>query len=128
MSSREANIVGRFLAHGCGRGRTTVFAVGLAASILGACGGDAGGFQPLYGPVEGQTYDQRLATVEVATIPGRVGQRIRNELVFERSTGEKAAMPERRLDVIITETLLTTLVSADMASRSDVARASSSRW
>ena len=59
-------------------------------------------------------------TVEIANIPGRIGQRIRNELVFERSTGAQAATPERRLDVIITETVLTTLVNSTGASSSQV--------
>ena len=57
---------------------------------LSGCGSGSG-FQPLYSTAEGKTYDQRLATVEIATIPGRVGQRIRNELVFERSTGSEAS-------------------------------------
>lgn len=94
--------------------------LGLAAASLSGCGAGSGGFQPLYGPTAGQTFDQRLATVEIATIPGRVGQRIRNELVFERSTGPAAVDPERRLDVIITETLLTTLVNQTGASGSQV--------
>ena len=96
----------------------------IAATVLSGCGSSAGGFQPLYGNsgtgAESQTYDQRLATVEIANIPGRVGQRLRNELVFERSTGTQAVSPERRLDIIITETLLTTLVNSTGASSSQV--------
>ena len=94
--------------------------LGVAAIALSACGASSGGFHPLYGTDGGKTYDQRLATVEIANIPGRVGQRIRNELVFERSTGAEAVNPERRLDVIITETLLTTLVNSTGASSSQV--------
>ncbi len=96
----------------------------VTATLLSGCGSSAVGFQPLYGPTgnagETRTYDQRLATVEIANIPGRVGQRLRNELVFERSTGAEAVSPERRLDIIITETLLTTLVNSTGASSSQV--------
>ena len=56
-------------------------ALGLATVALTGCGANSGGFTPLYGPTGGQTYDQRLAAVDIANIPGRVGQRIRNEPV-----------------------------------------------
>ena len=106
------------------RGRRCALAATLcfSASALTACSAGDGntGFRPLYGATGGQTYDQRLATVEIASIPGRVGQRIRNELIFERSTGNEAISPERRLDVVITETLLTTLVNSSGASSSQV--------
>ena len=95
-------------------------ALGLATVALTGCGANSGGFTPLYGPTGGQTYDQRLAAVDIANIPGRVGQRIRNELVFQRSTGNDAVEPQSRLDVIITETMLTTLVNATGASSSQV--------
>ena len=104
------------------RGVRCVVAVTLSASVaaFAGCSAGDGGFTPLYGATGGQTYDQRLATVDIASIPGRVGQRIRNELVFERSTGNQAIAPERRLDVVITETLLTTLVNATGSSSSQV--------
>lgn len=95
-------------------------ALGGIAALLSACGASSGGFQPLYGPTEGKTYDQRLATVEIANIPGRVGQRIRNELIFDRSTGSDPISPDRRLDVAITETILTTLVDQTGASGSQI--------
>ena len=42
---------------------------------LAAC---SGGFQPLYGPTaSGVGLQERLAQLDIATIPGRVGQRIR---------------------------------------------------
>lgn len=97
-----------------------VIAVGVTALALSACEGGAGGFSPLYGPTGGHTYDQRLASVEIANIPGRVGQRLRNELVFERSTGNSAIDPDRRLDIVVTETVLTTLVNATGTSSSQV--------
>ena len=124
MSSREAHtptpsVSSRRLPARAGR-LTCAITIGLAAAVLSACGSGSSGFQPLYGPTEGKTYDQRLAAVDIANIPGRVGLRIRNELVFERSTGGEAVTPERRLDVVITETVLTTLVNATGSSSSQV--------
>ena len=91
------------------------------STLVSACGGgEGGGFKPLYGATGGQTYDQRLASVDIAPVPGRVGQRIRNELVFDRSVGNTAIGPDKRLDIVITETLLTTLVNSTGSSSSQV--------
>jgi LPS-assembly lipoprotein len=100
--------------------RAAAMAVAASAILLSACGGEAGGFKPLYGATGGESYDQRLARVEIGPISGRVGQRIRNELVFQRSTGNQAISPELRLDIILTESLLTTLVNSAGASSSQV--------
>jgi LPS-assembly lipoprotein len=54
-----------------------------------------------------------LAEVDIAPIPGRVGQRVRNDLVFDRSAAGDARAPSKRLEVKLTESLLTTLVQAD---------------
>ncbi len=96
------------------------FVVGLATLALGACAGDGGGLKPLYGATGGQSYDQRLARVDIGPVSGRVGQRIRNELVFERSTGHQSAGSDLRLDIVLTEFVLTTLVSATGTSSSQV--------
>ena len=57
-----------------------------AAPALSACGSD--GFKPLYGVgSSGVGAEKRLARVDFAPIPGRVGQRIRNELVFQANGG-----------------------------------------
>lgn len=97
-----------------------VVVVSAAAAMLGGCGGDGGGFHPLYGATGGQTFDERMASVDIANVPGRVGQRIRNELVFQRSTGNDATSPDKRLDIVVTETVLTTLVDTTGASSSQV--------
>lgn len=120
MSSPEAPVVLRPQLRQRRELSRVVLAVSLTALALSACGGEGGGFKPLYGATGGQTYDQRLAKVDIAPVPGRVGQRIRNELVFERSTGSAAIDPQYRLDIVITETLLTTLVNAAGASSSQV--------
>ena len=82
-----------------------------AAPVLAAC---SGGFQPLYGPTaSGVGLQERLAQLDVATIPGRVGQRIRNELIFQSSGGGELLPPTHRLEVSITESVLSTLVKPD---------------
>jgi LPS-assembly lipoprotein len=83
----------------------------VTAPALAAC---SGGFQPLYGTTpSGAGLQDRLAQLEVATIPGRVGQRIRNELIFQSSGGGELAPPTHRLEVTITESVLSTLVKKD---------------
>ena len=58
------------------RGLSLLLAV---APVLAACGNS--GFRPLYGTTpSGAGLQERLAQLDVAAIPGRVGQRIRNEL------------------------------------------------
>jgi LPS-assembly lipoprotein len=90
-------------------------AVLLAAAplpMLGACG--SGGFQPLYATTpSGVGLQERLSQLEVAPIPGRVGQRIRNDLIFQASGGGDLAPPTHRLEVSINESVLTTLVKID---------------
>ena len=97
----------------CAR-RSAVGAVLLAtAALLGGCGG--GGFQPLYGAAGiGAGADQKLAQVDVSTIPGRVGQRIRNELIFQSTGGgHQQPNPTYRLEIAIKESVTSTLVQTD---------------
>jgi LPS-assembly lipoprotein len=54
-----------------------------------------------------------LAQLDVAAIPGRVGQRIRNELLFQASGGGELAPPTHRLEVSINESVISTLVRPD---------------
>jgi LPS-assembly lipoprotein len=52
-----------------------------------------------------------LASIEIAPIPGRVGQRIRNELIFQRDRGGAAtATSGRRLDVVLKESVIQTMI------------------
>jgi LPS-assembly lipoprotein len=68
-------------------------------AALAACGDT--GFRPLYAPsATGALASERLKEVDFAPIPGRVGQRIRNGLIFE-STGE----------VVLQENVTSTLVN-----------------
>ena len=91
------------------RGLSLLFA---AAPLLSACGNS--GFHPLYGTTpNGVGLQERLAQLDVAPIPGRVGQRIRNDLIFQASGGGELAPPAYRLEVTINESVLTTLVKID---------------
>jgi LPS-assembly lipoprotein len=80
---------------------------GLMALALGGCG-----FQPLYGGTTagGQRLSEVMAGVEITPIPGRVGQKLRNELIFS-NTGGGAAGPSRyKLDIAIKESVTDQLV------------------
>jgi LPS-assembly lipoprotein len=80
---------------------------GLTALALGGCG-----FQPLYGgtTASGQRLSEVMAAVEITPIPGRVGQKLRNELIFS-DTGGGARGPSRyKLDIAIKESVTDQLV------------------
>jgi len=83
-----------------------------AAPALAACGN--GGIRPLYGATpSGAGLQERMAQVDVATIPGRVGQRIRNDLIFLTTGGGQPLPPTHRLEVTIRESVISTLVKID---------------
>ncbi len=90
-------------------GRTLLTAAILAS--LHGCG-DVG-FRPLYGPTAtGVRLEEKLASVEIPTIPSRVGQRIRNGLIFHTTGGGEPAPPVYRLEITIRESLSSTLVKS----------------
>ena len=83
-----------------------------AAPALAACGN--GGIRPLYGATpSGAGMQERLAQVDVAPIPGRVGQRIRNDVIFLSTGGGQPLPPTHRLEVTIRESVISTLVKID---------------
>ena len=83
--------------------------VAAAAVALGGCG-----FQPLYGPtLGGDGLADVMAAVEIETVPGRVGQELRNELIFKTTGGREALPPEYRLQIALRESAESTLVQAD---------------
>jgi LPS-assembly lipoprotein len=90
-------------------------AVALAiAAPLGLVGCGASGFQPLYATgSNGQRTDARLAELDIGPVPGRMGQRLRNELIFERSAGGPVQAATKRLEIKLTESIFTTLIKAD---------------
>jgi LPS-assembly lipoprotein len=90
-----------------------------AAPALVAC--SEGGFRPLYGVgPAGARVQERMAEVEVAAIPGRVGQRIRNEVIFQNTGGGEPLPPTHRLEVAIKENVISTLVKPDGTSAGEV--------
>ncbi len=92
----------------------------LLAISLAGCG--SGGFQPMYAAsTYGGSLSQKMAAVKVTTIPGRVGQRIRNELVFQATGGGQPAVEQRyQLSIAITERVTSTLVNAQGDSASQI--------
>ena len=84
----------------------------LAALALLALGLAGCGLQPLYGSTaSGSRLAAVMSGVEVAPVPGRVGQRVRNELIFE-NTGGGGAAPKTNytLDIVIKENVTNELV------------------
>lgn len=80
---------------------------GLAALALSGCG-----FQPLYGGTTagGQRLSEVMAGVDVVPIPGRVGQKLRNELIFTNTGGGAGAPSRYRLEIAIKESVTDQLV------------------
>jgi LPS-assembly lipoprotein len=82
--------------------RAAFVALALAsAAMLGGCG-----FQPLYGGGSGGRVQAAMAAVEIAPIPTRVGQRLRNELIFAKTGGGAQAPSQYRLEVSIRESVI----------------------
>jgi LPS-assembly lipoprotein len=96
-------------------GRRALFsALGLIAiCTLSGCGDS--GFRPLYATAAmgGAGTQEKLAAVDVAPIPGRVGQRIRNELIFQATGGGLPKPPLYRVDIAVRETVTSTMVMVD---------------
>jgi LPS-assembly lipoprotein len=100
----------RELSKNNGRSLRGVAAVAIAGLLsLGAAGC---GFHPLYGPTaSGANLGEVMKTVDVATIPSRSGQRLRNELIFGTTGGGGGLPPVYRLDVVLRESVRNTLVN-----------------
>ena len=82
------------------------FAVVALAAVTGL--GLVGcGFQPLYGTntttASGTRLSEAMASVDVQPIPGRVGQKVRNELIFSNTGGGYAATPKYKLKIALRE-------------------------
>jgi LPS-assembly lipoprotein len=99
------------------RGSVLLAAVG---TLLAGCG-DAG-FRPMYGSagIGGAATEQKLAQVDISTIPGRVGQQVRNEFIYQSTGGGAQLDPVYRLEVAIRESVASTLVQTDGDSRSQI--------
>ncbi|MGH6736518.1 MAG: LPS assembly lipoprotein LptE [Methyloceanibacter sp.] len=90
-------------------------ALSAAALVAVAALGLAGcGFQPLYGSntttASGARLSEAMASVDVTPIPGRVGQKLRNELIFANTGGGYAPEPRYTLKIAIRERVIDQLV------------------
>lgn len=75
-------------------------AVFIFAMSLAAC-------RPMYGTTSlGNNATYELSAIDINTIPGRVGQQIRNQLVFLFTGGNEAAAPKYKLDVVYRQSVV----------------------
>jgi LPS-assembly lipoprotein len=81
----------------------------MAGFGLSACG-----FQPLYGSntttASGARLGEVMSSVDVNPIPGRVGQKLRNELIFSNTGGNYVAPSRYKLNIAIREKVINQLV------------------
>jgi LPS-assembly lipoprotein len=94
--------------------------LGLTALLAGCA--DGSGFKPLYGTsaLGGAGVSEKLAAVDVAPIPGRVGQRLRNEFIYQSTGGGAPLPPEYRLEIAVRESVSSTLVRIDGDARGQI--------
>lgn len=87
--------------------------------ILAACGN--GGFRPVHASVGGLTpASETLKKIQIAPIPGRVGQQLRNELIFNANGGAKPLPAEYKLEIAVREKVTSTLVARTGDAKSQV--------
>ncbi len=101
-------------------GLNGVLVAALAAVVLSACS-EGAGFRPLYATAPGGIgVNEKLNQIDIPTIPSRVGQRVRNELIFENNGGALPTGAVYRLEVVIREALASTLVRSDGESAAQI--------
>ena len=109
-------------------GRPRGSAIGAAIAIVGllvaGCGGS--GLQPLHGATaSGGDLSTTLASVDIAPIPGRVGQQLRNELLFQTQGGGGAAGADYELQIAVRESVRQIIVQLDGDSQGETYRITS---
>ena len=106
---RDTAAVRRFSSNRCRTsvGPLAVLAVLLMVTpLLGACG-----FRPLHADIDGSApVSEKLAAINIAPVPGRAGQQLRNELIFKATGGGATPPAEYRLNIAIRERITSTLV------------------
>jgi LPS-assembly lipoprotein len=100
-------------------------ALALAACAAMASLGLSGcGFQPLYGSgsttASGSRLSEAMAATTVTPIPGRVGQKLRNELIFANTGGGVAPDSRYKLKIAIRERVINQLVQITGDARGQV--------
>lgn len=103
--------------------RSPIFALAAFAAMAGL--GLAGcGFQPLYGSntttASGTRLSEAMASIDVQPIPGRVGQKVRNELIFANTGGGYAPERKYKLRIAIRERVIDQLVQISGDARGQV--------
>ena len=109
--------------------RSPALAVVLAAAVAGL-GLSGCGFQPLYGSgtttASGARLSEAMAAVDITPIPGRVGQKVRNELIFTNTGGNYAPQPRYELKIALTQGEVEQLVQITGDARGTVLELSAS--
>lgn len=101
------------------RFRVALAIAALTAPILAGCG--TGSFRPMYAAhTDGSSLSQVMSRVVVTTIPGRVGQQVRNELIFQTTGGDAASEKTYKLDIVLRERLTSQLVDAQGDAESQI--------
>ncbi len=78
-------------------------------------------FKPLYSNTAGnQELAAVLASIEVQEVPGRVGQQVRNELIFRFTGGGHPNAPQYKLVLAVREAISSQLVQRDGDSRGQI--------
>lgn len=83
-----------------GRGLAAGAVLGIALALAGCT---SGGFRPLYSGGANGPVAQNLAAIQVVELEGRVGQAVRNELIFFFTGGGQAPPPKYMLEVTVSE-------------------------
>jgi LPS-assembly lipoprotein len=96
----------------------------VALAAVAGFGLSACGFQPLYGSntttASGARLAEAMSSVDVTPIPGRVGQKLRNELIFSNTGGNYAAESRYQLNIAIRESVIDQLVQITGDARGQV--------
>lgn len=80
----------------------------LVAAVTGLTGCNV---QPLYGTTgSGSRLGAVMQGVEITPIPGRVGQKVRNELIFDTTGGGPAGPKTYKLEIAVKENVINELV------------------
>ena len=122
MSSCETLLVPvPFVARGAKLlGRLGVVAIVAVGALLGGCS-DGSGFRPMFATTASNPkLQEKLASVEIAPIGGKTGQRLRNEMVFQNTGGGAPDEPAYKLTILVTESVGATLVNQTGNSASSV--------
>lgn len=92
----------------------------IVAPTLAACAGGTG-FRPMYAAnTGGDSLSEKMRQVSVSAIPGRTGQQLRNELLFQTTGGGNAGEKNYKLDIVMRERLTSQLVDLDGNAESQI--------